>query len=67
MTNLIFSRDGSLYMFDCRTGDRLLDLYKIHNTDAQTVDFHDSCIISGSRDRTIKVLDDMIHITTIVT
>lgn len=49
-------RDGSLYMFDCRTGDRLLDLYKIHNTDAQTVDFHDNCIISGSRDRTIKVI-----------
>lgn len=51
-------RDGSLYVFDCVTGNRLLDLHKIHNTDAQTVDFHEHCIISGSRDRTIKVLSD---------
>ena len=42
-------------MFDCSSGKRLLDLHRIHNTDSQTVDFHEDCIISGSRDRTIKV------------
>ncbi|XP_053407077.1 uncharacterized protein LOC128559442 [Mercenaria mercenaria] len=48
-------RDGSLYVFDCDSGRCLESLYKIHMTDTQTVDFHDRCIISGSRDRTVKV------------
>ena len=55
MEHFYLPRDGSLYVFDCVTGNRLLDVYKVHNTDAQTVDFHEDCIISGSRDRTIKV------------
>lgn len=49
-------RDGSLYIFDCVNGTCVDALYKIHRTDTQTVDFHDSCIISGSRDKTIKII-----------
>lgn len=49
-------RDGSLYVFDCSSGRCLDCMYKLHKTDTQTVDFYDTCIISGSRDRTVKIL-----------
>lgn len=49
-------RDGSLYVFDCENGKCIDSMYKIHKTDTQTVDFHGNCIISGSRDKTVKIL-----------
>lgn len=49
-------RDGSLYMFDCTSSQLLLQFPKVHQTDAQAVDFTDTCIVSGSRDHTVKIL-----------
>lgn len=51
----VYFRDGSLYVFDCRTGQCLQALYQLHDTDTQAVDFQESCIVSGSRDNTVKV------------
>lgn len=49
-------RDGSLYIFDCARSSCLDVMYKIHRTDTQAVDFHDCCIVTGSRDKTVKII-----------
>ncbi|KAH3802902.1 F-box/WD repeat-containing protein 4-like [Dreissena polymorpha] len=47
-------RDGSVYMFE---GGRCVKaFYKLHETDAQAVDFHNNILVSGSRDKTVKIV-----------
>ncbi|KAL4232160.1 F-box/WD repeat-containing protein 4 [Mactra antiquata] len=49
-------RDGSIYVFDIGRGECLEKLHRVHSTDTQTVDIYDTCIISGSRDKSLKIL-----------
>ncbi|KAK3590233.1 hypothetical protein CHS0354_041300 [Potamilus streckersoni] len=49
-------RDGSIHMWDALNGNKLYTFPHIHRTDSQAVDFYDQYIVSGSRDKTVKIV-----------
>lgn len=49
-------REGSISIWETSSRVQLLHHKKIHNSDTQCVDFVDDIVVSGSKDKTVKVV-----------